>query len=44
MLRDVDGNPDPALCPTIPLAVFAMFQLKVRFAVKRSVVVCSAVV
>jgi hypothetical protein len=29
MLKDVDGDPDPALCATIPLAVYAMFQLKV---------------
>lgn len=28
MFRGVGGSPDPALSPTIPLALFALFQLK----------------
>jgi Amt family ammonium transporter len=28
LLRGVGGAPDAALCPTIPLALFALFQLK----------------
>ena len=28
MMRGVDGDPSPALCPTVPLALFAIFQMK----------------